>query len=101
MMALIQQHCGDIPVAFISVKPSLSRQYLSDSIQYTNKIIKVEIERIHPKCTFVPVYDEMLVNGVPDFRLYQTDGLHLNESGYQLWKEILMDKFLHRFIQSD
>ena len=62
MMSLIQHYCGDIPVAFVSVKPGLSRQYLSDSIQYTNKIIKDEIDRVHPNCTFVSVYDKMLVN---------------------------------------
>jgi hypothetical protein len=100
MMALIQQYCGDIPVAFVSVKPSLSRQYLTDSIQYTNKIIKDEIDRVHPNCTFVSVYEEMLANGLPDFRYYQNDGLHLSSSGYQLWKEILLEKFLCRFIQS-
>jgi lysophospholipase L1-like esterase len=96
MMALIREYCGDIPVAFISVKPSLSRQYLADSILYTNKIIKDEIDRIHPNCTFVSVYDEMLVNGVPDSRFYQDDGLHLSELGYELWKEILMEKLLFR-----
>jgi len=101
MMVLIQQNCGDIPVAFMSVKPSLSRQYLADSIQYTNKIIKNEIDLVHPNCTFVSVYDEMLVNGLPDSRLYEADGLHLSESGYQLWKEILMEKFLFRFVQSE
>jgi lysophospholipase L1-like esterase len=101
MMALIQQYCGDIPVAFLSVKPSLSRQYLANSIQYTNKIIKDEIDRVHPNCTFVSVYDEMLVNGLPDSRFFQQDGLHLSESGYQLWKEILGEKFLLRFKQSD
>jgi lysophospholipase L1-like esterase len=96
MMALIREYCGDIPVAFISVKPSLSRQYLADSILYTNKIIRDEIDRIHPNCTFVSVYDEMLVNGVPDSRFYQDDGLHLSELGYELWKEILMEKLLFR-----
>jgi lysophospholipase L1-like esterase len=100
MMALIQQYCGDIPVAFVSVKPGLSRQYHADSIQYTNKIIKNEIDRVHPNCTFVSIYDEMLVNGLPDSRLYEADGLHLSELGYQLWKEILMEKFLVRFINS-
>ena len=101
MMALIQQYCGDIPVAFLSVKPSLSRQYLADSIQYTNKIIREEIDSAHPNCTFVPVYNEMLVNGLPDSRLYQDDDLHLSEAGYQLWKEILREKFLFRFIKTE
>jgi lysophospholipase L1-like esterase len=101
MMALIQEHCGDIPVAFVSVKPSLSRIYLKDSIQYTNKIIKDEIDRVHPSCSYVSVYDEMLVNGLPDSRFYQADGLHLSEMGYQLWKEILMEKFLFRFMETE
>jgi lysophospholipase L1-like esterase len=101
MMALIQQYCGDIPVAFVSVKPGLSRLYLTDSIKYTNKIIKDEIDRVHPNCTFVSVYKEMLSNGLPDSRLYQADGLHLSEAGYQLWKTILHAKFLFRFVKSE
>jgi lysophospholipase L1-like esterase len=101
MMALILQNCGEIPVAFLSIKPSLSRQYLADSIQYTNKIIKDEIDRVYPNCTFIPVYNEMLANGLPDSRLYQDDDLHLSELGYQLWKVILTEKFLFRFIQTE
>lgn len=43
LMALIDQHCGEIPVAFISIKPSIARQDLINSIQFTNSIVRKEI----------------------------------------------------------
>ena len=95
MMALIQEHCGNIPVAFISIKPSVSRQHLMDSIAYTNTIIQNEIKRIYPLCTFVNIYQDMLTNGLPDSAYFEDDGLHLNALGYQIWKDNLTQQFLN------
>ena len=59
LMELIIEHCGDIPVAFISVKPSFARHHLLNSIRYTNDIIKKEIDHRYPNCTFVDVFEDM------------------------------------------
>ena len=98
LMALIKEHCGDIPVAFISVKPSFARNYLLDSIKFTNKIIKQEISDNYPNCTFVSIFDEMLAINENSKELFEEDGLHISPRGYELWDRILRAAFLNQFI---
>ncbi len=97
IMALIQQFCGDIPVAFISIKPSLSRIYLANSIIFANKLIQAEIEKKYPQGHFVSIYHQMLENGIPNPKLFQPDGLHLSGAGYVVWKKIIWENFLMQF----
>jgi lysophospholipase L1-like esterase len=93
MMALIKEYCGQIPVFMISVKASPARLNLYNSIEYTNKIISAEILQKYPSCTFVDVFNEMLINGEIDQTLYEPDGLHLSSRGYEVWTRILKTHF--------
>lgn len=99
LMSLIDRHCGNIPVAFISVKPSIARQYLLNSIKFTNSIILKEIEKVHPNCTFVNIFDSMSQAHNQE-SLFEEDGLHLSENGYQIWRKILKEQFLNKFIKA-
>lgn len=87
----IRGRYGNIPVGFISVKPSLHRWNIDDRIKHTNQLIKDEIDRIGGNVCFVNVYDRMIgQTGFPDADLFSLpDGLHLNAKGYALWKDIL------------
>lgn len=98
LMALIKEHCGNIPVGFISIKPSFAREYLQTSIHFTNKIISNEIERNYPHCTFINVYDDMLAINKQSHELFTDDGLHMTAAGYILWTKIITDQFLHKFV---
>jgi len=40
-----RRHFGDIPLAFISIKPSITRWNIMDSIRYTNKLIQDSISK--------------------------------------------------------
>ncbi len=81
---------GDIPLAFISIKPSISRWHIVDSIRYTNKIIEEEIKRQADNLHFINVYTRMTDNaGYPKREFLDPDGLHINEKGYALWKGII------------
>jgi lysophospholipase L1-like esterase len=100
-MALIQEYCGHIPVAFISVKQSVSRLHLYDSIQFTNKIIKEEIELKYPLCTYVDIVKAMTIKGHVDITLFEPDGLHLSAKGYKVWKKELKSQFLKNWITKD
>jgi lysophospholipase L1-like esterase len=97
LMTLIYQHCGDIPVAFISIKPSIVRQDLINSIKFTNSIIQKEIDAFYPNCTFVNIFDSMAKTDNKE-RLFEEDGLHLSANGYELWKKLLKEQFLDKFI---
>ncbi len=99
LMNLIKRHCGQIPVAFLSVKPTPAREHLINSVKYTNKIIKEEIEAYYPNCTFVDIYNPMLENGSLDKSLYEEDELHLSPAGYKVWKKVLSKDFLDQFAQ--
>ncbi|WP_321493393.1 GDSL-type esterase/lipase family protein [uncultured Desulfobacter sp.] len=97
LMSLIDRYCGNIPVAFISVKPSIVRQDLINSIKFTNSIIRREIEVCHPNCTFVNIFDSMMEANNQEI-LFEEDGLHLSINGYTLWKKLLKEQFLNKFL---
>jgi hypothetical protein len=94
IMALVEDNCGYIPVAFISIKQSISRLNLYDSIQYCNKIIRREIELKYPFCTYIDIIDAMKTNGVINKTLLEPDGLHLSNKGYKVWKKEIKTQFL-------
>ena len=77
--------------SYISVKPSLARWQINDTIQYTNRLIQQTISHHIPHMYFVDVYSRMIgKDGLPAQKLYAADGLHLSKQGYQLWKHILL-----------
>jgi len=89
LLSKIRAKYGDIPCSFISIKPSISRWYLSESIRYTNSNIK-EVCLKDPNFHFINIYDAMLdENGYPNGEYFVEDGLHLSKKGYQLWTKIL------------
>ena len=43
---------------------------------------------------FVNIFDKMLdANRYPDRSLFQSEGLHMNEKGYAVWKATILDFF--------
>ena len=98
IMQLINRFCGAIPVGFISVKNSISRIHLYSSIEYTNKIIKAEIDLNYPFCTFIDINEAMHEKGVVEKPLYDTDGLHLSFDGYKIWAKEIKVQFLDQFV---
>jgi lysophospholipase L1-like esterase len=91
LVSRARQRFGDIPLAFISIKPSITRWNIVDSIRYTNRIIEEEINRQGNNLHFINVYNRMTDNsGYPKREFLDPDGLHINEKGYALWKEIIL-----------
>ncbi len=88
LLAKIKMKYGNIPCSYISIKPSFSRQYLSESIRYTN----INIEKIMLKdinLHYLSVYDLMLNDDEnPNPKYYHEDGLHLSQAGYKLWLDL-------------
>ncbi|HTR32115.1 MAG TPA: SGNH/GDSL hydrolase family protein [Puia sp.] len=90
LVARTRRQFGGIPLAFISVKPSISRWNIVDSIRYANKIIEEEIRRQGDNLHFINIYTRMTDNaGYPKREFLDPDGLHINEKGYALWKGII------------
>ncbi|SEA28049.1 GDSL-type esterase/lipase family protein [Pedobacter hartonius] len=81
---------GNLPCYFISLKPSPSRWNMAEQFKYTNNLIESEIIKVNKNWTFIDVFKKMLdKSGNPMPELFLEDGLHLNEKGYKLWKEIV------------
>ncbi|WP_207422163.1 GDSL-type esterase/lipase family protein [Desertivirga brevis] len=89
LVAQIKDKYGAIPVFFVSIKPSVSRRNITNQIKYTNHIIQKEILK-HSSLHYIDIYQEMLdEKGEPNTNFFQPDGLHLNEKGYSLWKNVI------------
>ena len=90
LVACSRERFGDIPLAFISIKPSITRWNILDSIRYANKIIEAEITKQGGNLHFINVYNKMTDNaGYPKREFLDPDGLHMSQKGYALWKEII------------
>ena len=87
----INKSFGNVPVWYISIKPSLHRWKINDAILRTNSLIQQTINKHGNNLFFVDVYSSMIGNdGLPVKKFYMEDGLHLSKEGYQLWKDILL-----------
>jgi lysophospholipase L1-like esterase len=81
---------GDLPCYFISLKPSITRWQLANAYRFTNTIIETEIKKYNNNWHFIDVFSKMLdASGRPKNEYYASDGLHLSEKGYQLWKDVI------------
>ncbi len=98
LLRRIRKHCGEIPVVFISIKPSPARWHNVQAIRRTNALIAslIESERAaHPETWFLDFAPAMvLADGSPDWSLYDPDQLHLNSRGYALWRRLLLESGL-------
>ena len=81
----LERHLPDVPVTFLSIKPSPARWHLINDIRKANSLIAKEIEK-RPAFQFIDATKAMLTHdGKPDWSLYQPDGLHLSPAGYVRW----------------
>ncbi|WP_316831506.1 GDSL-type esterase/lipase family protein [Pedobacter aquatilis] len=93
LMANVRQRFGIIPCYFVSLKPSLSRWHLADQFKYTNNLIENEIIKRNSNWKFINIFKEMLdKSGNPNREYYDHDGLHLSNTGYDLWRNVILEK---------
>lgn len=77
-------------IAFISIKPSWARVALLDKMRAANDLVRKYIHG-KPGLTYVDVFTPMLSStGQPRMELLNpTDSLHLNATGYKLWRQLV------------
>ncbi len=94
MVVEVRKRFGNIPLVYISVKPSIRRFNIIEQIRFTNKIISSEIKKMDANVFFVNIFDKMLdANRYPIRTFFQSEGLHLNDNGYNLWRDTLLEFF--------
>ncbi len=79
----------DVPIAFISLKPSPSRKHLLLFFNETNLLIEAYLKR-KKSTAFIDVYHFML-NPDETFidDIFLEDNLHMNAKGYAIWQKII------------
>ena len=87
-LALVEEQLPDADVAFISTKPSPNRsQYLEVTRQLNARL--EELASTNYKW-FIDVFTPMLDDsGQPRPELFNSDMLHMNAAGYELWQSII------------
>ena len=77
----------DLPIFFISIKPSLARIEHLGTMAQANLLIKTYIDQ-HETQYYIDVFSPMLNDqGTPRPEIYGHDGLHMNQMGYDLWTQ--------------
>ena len=86
LFTAIRKKLPKTAIAFVSIKPSPSRAHLMPKMEQANALIKSFLQT--KRCTaYVDVYSKMLqADGQPIPGLFIEDNLHMNSSGYAIWK---------------
>ncbi|KAF1711154.1 hypothetical protein CSC70_04320 [Pseudoxanthomonas kalamensis DSM 18571] len=83
----VRRDLPDVAIAYISCKPSLARAEQLATQRQANALIAAEIAGMR-NAAFVDVFTPMLdAQGQPRPELFIEDGLHMNATGYALWRE--------------
>jgi len=91
---LIRQKLPAVPIVFVSMKPSPSREKYLPVIKQANQIIKNFLWQ-QGNTNYIDVYSRMLdANGKPRPELFKEDMLHMKPEGYEIWQESLQPYLL-------
>ena len=90
LLLKIRARYGNIKCTCISIKPSLARKHIQESIHYTNKGIKKLMMKDN-HFYYIDIYNPLLdKNGNPNIKYFEEDGLHFNKKGYQILSKSLL-----------
>ena len=85
----IRNQLPDVPVAFVSIKPSPSRAHLLQKMINANELIKIFLKK-QTKAAYIDVFSAMIdEQGNPKPELFVDDRLHMNKKGYAIWLQII------------
>ncbi len=86
---LIRMYDKKVPIAYISMKPSPSREKYLQKFEAANKAIQKYIRKKR-NTQYINIFDAMLLpDGKPNKELFLNDQLHMNSKGYQIWQHII------------
>jgi len=94
LVQMILNEYPDVPLAFISLKPSIEREAMIPQIIETNLLLsKYVIGELNAQ--FINVFGQMItMDNRPKPELYMSDGLHLNKKGYAIWSNVIKKALL-------
>jgi lysophospholipase L1-like esterase len=85
----IRTEMPKVPIAFVSMKPSPSREQYRHVLEEANAMVK-DFLKNKPNTQYIDIYSPMLdENGNPKADIFLEDNLHMNEKGYQIWTGVI------------
>ena len=95
LYTIIRSKFKKVPIAFISMKPSPSREKYVDTMQKGNALIKSFMEQ-QKRSSYIDVYSSMLdANGKVLTHIFLSDKLHMNAEGYKIWQGVIAPYLVH------
>ncbi len=89
LYALLRDSLPEIPIVFISMKPSPVREQYWAKERKANTLIK-DFLYGKPHVRYMDIYSKMVTkDGKPRPELFGKDMLHMNEKGYAIWNKML------------
>ncbi len=87
LFSMIRSRFKNIPVIYISLKPSPSRAKLMPKMVAVNDAIQTFLKK-KKNAVFIDVYHKMLAaDGKPIDDIFLDDKLHMNSKGYAIWQK--------------
>ena len=88
--SIIRIHLGkNIPVIYVSIKPSVARWNMEEKFVAANSLIRNYINK-QKHTQFLDVHSAMLdSNGMVYKDIFIADKLHMNAKGYAIWQKII------------
>ena len=88
--SIIRTHLGNnIPVMYVSIKPSVARWSMEDKFVTANSLIRNFINK-QKQTQFLDVHAAMLDKNGEVFKdIFIADNLHMNAKGYAIWQKII------------
>lgn len=90
LYTIIKTHLGkNIPVMYVSIKPSVARWSMEEKFVAANSLIRNFINK-QKNTQFLDVHSAMLdSNGMVYKDIFIADKLHMNAKGYAIWQKII------------
>lgn len=90
LVALLHERLPEARLVVLAIKPSPARVHLLAAVRAANALLRDDARR-DPRLTYVDVFTPMLgADGRPQADLFGADGLHMNATGYALWRARLL-----------
>jgi lysophospholipase L1-like esterase len=91
----IRKKLPEVPIVYIAMKPSPSRDKFAQKAVAANTLIK-QFLAPQKNTVFVDIYPLMLRDGKSRPELFGEDMLHMNKQGYAIWKKAVRPYLIRR-----
>ncbi|MCC6229146.1 MAG: hypothetical protein IT432_07970 [Phycisphaerales bacterium] len=84
-----RSHWPNVRVIYIPIKASIARWSNWPAMQRANSLVREYCSRTPGAIYVDTVTPTLTAGGTPDPSLFESDGLHINAKGYELWTRVL------------